>query len=157
MGLMLQKIQDPRDPLQKARRSELVAFAKRKGIEDIDENMPAELMRKILRGKGINQLDHAPTQVLGSTQDRRGREVPEPTQENTREVSAEADLERQWREHQERVKQEQAERMAARGPRDMTIQELRKQVKAHGLKNDRNESRADIIKRLEQHLGKDAS
>jgi hypothetical protein len=66
MSIQLLKITDPRDNLEKARRRELVAFAHANGLKEINDEMPAILIRRILRRRGLTQIT-IPKRVLGST------------------------------------------------------------------------------------------
>lgn len=56
MGLLLNKIFDPRDALDKAHRKEMERYAKAHGINEIRPGMPAVVMRKILRRKGVKDI-----------------------------------------------------------------------------------------------------
>lgn len=67
--MILHKIIDPRDALDKASRDEIYAFAKKRGVTEIDEKMfmgphAATIMRKILRQKGITDIS-IPFHILG--------------------------------------------------------------------------------------------
>src|SRR3990167_3382960 len=66
MSIQLLKITDPRDNLEKARRRELVAFAHANGLKEINDEMPAILIRRILRRHNLTQIT-IPKRVLGST------------------------------------------------------------------------------------------
>jgi len=72
--MILDKIDDPRSPLEKARRAELIAFARDRGVKEIKHDMPATLIRKILRAKGITDI-RPPMRQLGQE----GRTVVAPT------------------------------------------------------------------------------
>lgn len=91
MSLFLHKIDDPRDPLERARRQELLAFARANKISEITFNMPAILMRKKLRAKGIHRIP-IPKRTLGSVDP---GNMPMSDGEG-REVSADDDLMRQY-------------------------------------------------------------
>ena len=67
-SLQVKKIDDPRDDLDKARRREMLDYAKKNNIQGIKPGMPALMMRRILRGLGINSIP-IPRRVLG---------IPEP-------------------------------------------------------------------------------
>lgn len=56
--------EDPRTPLDKARRLELFAFAQKRGVEEIYPDMPAPMMRRILEAKGHTDI-HVPSRPLG--------------------------------------------------------------------------------------------
>lgn len=153
--MQLHKIDDPRDRLAKARRSELVKFARANNVTEIDPNMPAELMRGILRSKGLTRIQ-IPDRVLGHPNQPHGNaplhasNAPvTPTQGV--EVNALADLERQW-------KQEQA------GPRapapaeekplkDMSINELRKVCQGLGIHLGRRDNMVTMREKIEAKRG----
>lgn len=64
MSLQLLSITDPRDNLDKARRTELVAYARANGVTNITEQMPAIIIRKTLRNLGLNRI-RIPQRILG--------------------------------------------------------------------------------------------
>jgi hypothetical protein len=72
MGALLERIDDPRDALQRARRSEMYEFAKINGFSEITEDLPADDiphqnivgMRTLLRRRGIYKIP-VPERVLG--------------------------------------------------------------------------------------------
>jgi len=104
--MILDRIIDPRDNLEKARRCELEHYARANGVGEIDPNMPAQLMRRILRAKGLTQIA-VPNRPLGAVNAR--PLLPDPTQaargeadgatasEAVAEIAAEDDLARQWK------------------------------------------------------------
>lgn len=95
MSLPLHKTDDPRSPLQKARRVELADFAEKQGFTEIKKDMPAELMRVLLQRRGVyaipipNRVLGAlpqgkaivPTQVQSGAAPRHGYEVTQPSGE----------------------------------------------------------------------------
>lgn len=60
----LLKTEDPRTPMQRARKFELLQFAKANNVSEINEMMPAELMRAILMQKGLTNI-RVPNRPLG--------------------------------------------------------------------------------------------
>jgi hypothetical protein len=96
MGLILREITDPRDALAKARRYELFQFAKANGVTEIIHAMPANIMRKILRSRGLTNIRIpqrtlgvvVPTGVSSSSQS--------PVDEHTVSIDAEEDMLRQF-------------------------------------------------------------
>jgi hypothetical protein len=66
--------EDPRSPLEKARRVELLAYAKDNGIDAVRHDMPAPLIRKILIANNCTNIPVPPRQ-LGAI----GRTVVAPT------------------------------------------------------------------------------
>lgn len=89
---------DPRDNLNKARRKELELFAKANGV-DVPDGMPAILMRKILREKGLTRIEpQAPR--LGMTGGPPSSALEPENGEKVEEVSADDDLMRQWKQYE---------------------------------------------------------
>lgn len=129
------EIIDPRGSLERARRLELYRFATENGVSEIKDTMPADLMRSILRGKGLTNIA-VPRRELGAMQPtfttpnshRSGQ--PQPRQPDViATVDATADLARQW-----------AQQEAAKSVSDMTITELRKECKRRGIKMARTDT-----------------
>lgn len=73
MSMQILRTEDPRDPLEKARRPEIFSFAKANNVTEITPEMPAMLMRRILRTKGLTNI-RIPKRVLGQQEFR-----PQPT------------------------------------------------------------------------------
>lgn len=68
MGLQLLKIDDPRDALERARKPELLAFARANGLGAvITDAMPAMLMRRELRRLNITRIT-VPQRTLGMSE-----------------------------------------------------------------------------------------
>ena len=143
--MYLNNIEDPRSNLDKARRSELYEFAKNNGVTEINDNMPAILMREILRGKGLTRIP-VPDRRLGQT----NQPNPRPHYQNTMAapggqqpapkgvaVDAVADLARQYQQEQRRPLAD-----------SMTIGELRKECKARGIKLERRDNMTTIRAKL---------
>jgi hypothetical protein len=115
-------------------------------VTEIIHNMPADLMRKILRGKGLNTIP-IPNRMLGGPP---GHVMPTAAvTTDSIEVDAEADLERQWR-----AQQAQEQPRAETNPDKMTIGELRTACKTRGIKMDR---RDNMITLREKVRGKSAA
>lgn len=135
----LQKLDDPRDRLGKATRWELIQFARQNNVAEIDPEMPAMLMRDILRRKGITNIQ-IPNRLLGSRNYwGRGAPVAQETK-NGAATDAVADLARQW--------QEQKKTPVAFKKSGNQITDLRRECKARGIKI----SRRDTIKILKEKL-----
>lgn len=140
MGLQLTKIDDPRDPLERARLRELVNFAKANGQTDINDQMPAILIRRILRQRNLTRIS-VPRRTLGQPEPSPGRADlqprPSPVAETGgAEISAEDDLARQF---------------AASRPRsvhDMGYNELRAEAKRRKIKLNRSDTLAIIKEKL---------
>lgn len=93
MTMLLNKITDPRDNLEKARLKELIVFAHKQGVTGIQPTMPAQLVRRILRVKGLVDIT-IPDRPLGGI--KIGDGPVQSTPDNTVEVMAEDDLMKQW-------------------------------------------------------------
>lgn len=96
--MRLDRIDDPRTPLQKRRRAELWDYARRHNIQEIAENMPAKLMRKRLMARGVSDLDKPLREpILGAPANAQRHLVGDVTV-NVPQVDALDDLERQYQE-----------------------------------------------------------
>lgn len=128
--MILNKIEDPRDNLEKARRPELFAFAQANRVPEIvTEDMPAVVMRTILRNKGLSRIS-IPRRPLGlpvQAQMEPGQKVQE--------VDAAADLARQWQAESKPVS-------------EMGITDLRKACKERGIKMERRDNMQTLRAKL---------
>ena len=136
MTAILQKVEDPRDSLDRARQFELYAYAQRHGISEIVKTMPAILMRRILRSKGLTNVP-IPPRTLGKAD---VQTIAPETDANS--VDAAADLARQFKEAKV-VPIEQ-----------MTRAQLAKTCKARGIKMQRTDTKEMLQEKLR---GKDAA
>lgn len=139
--MILNKIDDPRDPLAKATRHELQAFAKSIGHFDFNFNgvqcradlAPANITRAYLRSIGkTNIRTNAPP--LGAS-----ARAPETTATNVPQVSADADLARQFASQMEPEPEQ----------RPKTIGELRSECKRLGIKLDRRDNMNTMREKIE--------
>lgn len=128
MGAVLHRIDDPRDALQKARRYELLQFAKAHSVTDIVPGMPANLMRRILRERGLTHIN-VPPRPLGVVG---GNATPQDAPAT--QVNADDDLMRQY--------------TMQKSVDDMTIGELRSEAKRRGIKQKIGESRDSLKAKL---------
>lgn len=136
MTAVLTRIDDPRDNLEKARRMELVAFAKAQGVEGISEDMPAMLIRKRLRTLGLTQIA-IPQRILGQTT---ARHADAPmglpgVGERVAEVDADADLERQFANRELSVD-------------EMNYNQLKDELKRRGVKRGRADRLPDLREKV---------
>lgn len=154
MGAVLTNITDPRDALSKAKRIELWQFAKRNSVVEIAPTMPANLMRSILRKKGLTHIE-IPRRTLGqigafddrvAAAQQPQTATPAPDQK-VAEVDVMDDLARQYGE------------MTRPDPYDaMGVTECRKECKRLGIKQGRGEKPESLRAKLKAHRnGKDAS
>ena len=133
MSAVLHSVTDPRSNLDRARRMELFRFAQEKGLKDIQETMPADLMRQILRNKGITSIA-IPQRQLGAMQQefttptshKTGAQPPRQQPDQVVEVDAVEDLARQWTAQQQPA--------AAKPVEAMTITEARRECKRRNIK-----------------------
>jgi hypothetical protein len=150
MGAVLQRIDDPRDNLDKALPDELYFFAKSKGIANINRAEPADLMRHKLRVAGFIDIP-IPNRVLGQPTDWRNewstgsKDDPRPS------ITAAQLLQKQWDDQQGKTnsapipqKNPVSELMVDR----MSIQELRRECRNRGIKL----ARTDNLKTLREKL-----
>lgn len=138
MSITLNKIFDPRDNLEKARRKELENFAKANGISDVRPGMPAPLMRKILRQMGLTGIPVPRHRFLGGPPDMAVQNRPdqnriEPQNAKGEEIDATALLEREW---------------SKPDFNSMSIIELRRECKSRGIKLARTDKMTDMVRKL---------
>lgn len=146
MSLQLLTITDPRDNLEKARRPELVAFARANGLIDISEAMPAILIRRKLRNAGLTTI-RIPERVLGQPSAlHRSAGIADdgqmPVNGNGYEIDADDDLARQF------------ETTAPRNPHTMAYNELRRTARRLGVKLVRKDNLASIKAKVAAAMNK---
>ena len=152
MSAQLNKIIDPRDPLSKARRMELFRFAQDNGISDIQETMPADMMRDILRSRNVTSIS-VPDRPLGSAQQtfttptshKTTGGVIQPAQEVIPVVSASVDVARQWLAQQSQPQPPQPTKPNS----ELSIIELRQACKARGIKIARTDKMTTLRAKLD--------
>lgn len=169
--MQILKIEDPRDSLSRARRSELYKFAVENGVTEISQHMPADMMRRILR---VKQLTHIRTsaQQLGALPKTPTRKVSPDIRSPVKEVrsnegkgveiGADDDLERQWRAQLEADNVHPVSPASVaivkprpfRNPDRPTMAEVKRECKKHGIKAPPTAKMSEL---LEQLNGKDAS
>lgn len=145
--MLLKSIDDPRSNLDRARRRELLDYAKSNGV-DLDENMPAIIMRDILRKSGHTRVA-VPNRSLGAmNQNRTGgyqnKMSNAPRKEQGIEADAVSDLMRQY----------QQQKPLVQAPEKMTIGQMRATCKARGIKISPSDNKITLRAKLD---GKDAS
>jgi hypothetical protein len=150
MSMQLLSITDPRDNLEKARRIELVRFAAEHGITDVKPDMPAILIRKILRSRNLTNI-RVSARKLGQP----GRPdaisaAPVVPEGSGIQMSMEEDLARQYAQQNAKPPTESEVK------RDRPLQEmtkLRRLCKQHGIKVDRTDNLATLRYKLRDHGG----
>ena len=143
----LKSIDDPRDRLDKAHRIELIRFAQQNGVSEIDPEMPAILMRDILRRKGLTNIQ-VPNRMLGQTA-RRDAAVISVAQSNVPLTDAAADLAKQWQAQKQTPVEKPAKRVNE-------FVEIRSKLKKMGVTFRRNNTMQELKAKLAEH-GKNAS
>lgn len=141
--MILNKIDDPRDNLEKAHRLELVKFAQAHGVAEITEHMPAILIRRTLRARGLTNI-LIPPRPLGTT-----NAVPT-TGEKVPQIDAADDLARQF------AAQSAPPKKNARPPRlverpKSEINKLRDICKERGIKMARRDGKDDLKRKIAEH------
>lgn len=143
MSAVLKSIDDPRSPLDKTRRIDLVRFAKTQGIKEVTEQMPAILIRKIFKDRGIHRVP-ARLQTLGQTAGAAASQAAIVPDEAARAVDAEADLARQFA---AQVPQQPVRKT----PAQMSINELGAEMKRLNIKRDRRDNMITMREKIEAH------
>ena len=148
--MILNKIDDPRDNLEKAHRRELVLFAHAQGVTEITEHMPAILIRRTLRAKGLTNI-RIPPRTLGQ---QAGTPGPGGSQQEVPSIDAADDLARQFAAEQT-ARPAMRKRLVER-PRS-EINKLRDTCKELGIKMERRDRMPDLKAKIEAHSGKNAA
>lgn len=171
MGLVLKSIEDPRDSLDKATRYQLWRFAQSMGFKEIVQEMPAILMRRALRARGIRRVppEFQQQHHLGGNPHahRNGGNAVVPQAENAITIDAGDDLMKQWRREQGAPVQsfddepQPVPRAAAQPPArpkrpKSHINVLRDKCKALGIHMGRHDRTPDLERKIAEH-GKDTS
>lgn len=139
----LLKIDDPRDSLQKARRWELLEFARANGVTEIKHDMPADIIRRILRSHRLTNI-RIPRRVLGQNDRRPDAMAAASDAGGGVTLDAGDDLMRQY----------QAGAMAvpaAPSLDTMTRAELAKACKAKGIAMARTDKKETLMEKLSAH------
>lgn len=137
--MQLNKIDDPRDALSKARRDELRRYGKSNGIE-FPVDMPAILMRDMLRNRGLTRINIPPRPLGAQNEGAPSAGIEQP--KNGIEADALADLARQWQ-------QGQPVQTAAEPVRSTGINELRAECKRLGIKLSRRDNMDSMRAKIE--------
>lgn len=163
------KADDPRSPLQKANRYELIAYARANGVADAIvtswhrqiDNIPADILRDELRSRGFTRPPMRPRTLGVPTGD--GSPPDLAASGSGPEIDAVADLKRQFLAQGSAppppapkpapVPQPAAE---AKPPAKMTIIELGNEMKRLGIKRERRDNMITMREKIESH-GKNAA
>ena len=162
--MYLNKIDDHRSQLEKATRMELFRFAQANKVAEIVQEMPASLMRVILRQKGLTRIA-IPNRVLGApAQD---RIAGAPTGPSTS-IDADEDLMRQWQTQKVApppAPEPRAPRPTSKAaPRKRLVErpkseinKLRDECKRLGIHMGRRDRMDDLRAKIEAHRGQNAA
>ena len=139
---------DPRDPWARARRIEIFRYAQEKGVTEVVEQMPKDVMVKRLKAKGIPPPPVPPRSIGAHINPRSGDTSPtshrytgqtQPKAETVVEVDADEVLERDW----------QQQSSAPKTDRPMTITEARQECKRRGIKMKRTDNLVTLKAKLD--------
>lgn len=153
MTVVLHKVYDDRGPLQKYMRQELLHLARRENREDIDPEMPGDLIRRKFSERPPSEWPRPVRGVLGKP----GRFVVppydtwcktafgsvEPEAETTEVVETDplSDLERQW----------MAAKTAETDFNSLPFWKLKQECKARGISFKRTDTKHALLEKLNGH------
>jgi len=136
--MYLNKIDDPRDPLQRARQADILKFARERNIKEISHDMPAMLARPIIRSKGLNGQFAAWARANVQFAPLGQPSGPAVTSDQANAVDAEADMARQF-----------AQQKAEPSLDGMGINELRKECQRLQIKLGRRDNMDSMRSKIE--------
>lgn len=157
MSMRILRTEDPRDALAKARRLEILAFARLNKVNEIRQDMPADIMRAILRRRGMTNIQ-IPKRVLGQPEFRGERETID--QGNGLEVEAVDDLMKQYLrqspqiEEQPKLKKMMKSRHSEwknKKVGEMQMNEMRRACLFYNLQMSRKDKKPDLASKLKAH------
>ncbi len=137
MGLQLKEIFDPRDPLRRIRRKPLENFMKNEHPDLYKHNMPADVMRMLLRERGIHDIPALPKQRMGQTNVRIASETVVPQTPKEPETKQEVDHLALLKAEFESVDYSKYE-----------YRYLQKLCKTRGIKMARTDRKPDLVRKL---------
>lgn len=166
--MQLNRIDDPRDLLSKARLPEIIKFANENGIKEIPHNMTAIPARGVIRGKGLVgkfnawARENIPNRILGHTNQNPQAGMASVPEGEAPSVSLEADALRQWQEQQREPspigKKEATPLDPSKPLASFGINELRKECQRLGIKLGRRANMKSMREDIEAHRnGKNAT
>lgn len=130
------RIDDPRDGWARARRREVFRYAQELGFKDIVEQMPKDLMVRLLKSRGAAQ-PKVPLRPLGQERPTDSHHINS-AQAETTEIDADELLAQEWAAQQ---KPDIA---------NMSFNDMRAELKAAGVKLDRKWRMDDVRAQLEK-------
>lgn len=154
--MILNKIEDPRDNLEKATRRELFLFAQANRISGVSDEMPAILIRDILRRAGKTRISIPPRPLGGNP--RAAHAALQTPEQNGVQADAVADLARQWAQQQAAPAIQPTVPGKAEKPlKECGINELRRICQAEDIHMSRRDRMPDLIAKIEARRGENAS
>lgn len=152
------KFEDPRDALEACRKTDLLRYARENGVKEVTEQMPAILIRRVLRRKGLTRPNYR-RHILGFPEPR-GDEPAEPLVPDVGatgvQSDAEDDLMRQYmaqqpandpsEEREAEAAPVQPKKEANPGFKELT--RLRMACKARGIKMTRKDNAESLRAKL---------
>ena len=156
--MQLLTIEDKRDNLEKATRRELFLFAQANKVAEISDEMPAMLMRDILRRRGMTRIRIPPRHLGAMNGGRHSPQIAVP-EANGIEADAISDLARQWQAQQRNSAPPPppAVREPAEIDEKTDINVLRRMCQKRDIKMSRRDRRPDLIAKIRAHDGQDAA
>jgi hypothetical protein len=152
--MILNKIDDPRTPLDKARRRELYDFAQANGVTEITDQTPAIIARHILRQKGLTRIVIPPRPLGAQNQPGTGlkyqnqMQAPGGPQQTGVEADMVADLARQFASTQ---RQAPADDDGNKPLAKWSINELGAEMKRLNIHRDRRDNMKTMRTKIEAH------
>lgn len=134
--MQLTKIEDPRDTLAKTRWKDLRKYLEQNPMEGLDPYMPADVIKRKLRERGIHRIPATITR-LGAPESPNAGQPEVPQEGESREMDATALLEAQYTQSQ-----------SLKSYSDMSMGELRAACKARGLKISRTDKKPELVEKL---------
>jgi hypothetical protein len=156
--MILNKIDDPRTPLDKARRRELYDFARQNGVTEITDQTPAIIARSILRQRGLTRIVIPPRPLGAQNQPGTGlkyqnhMQAPGGPQQTGVEADMVADLARQFANTQRQAPADGADKPLSK----WSINELGAEMKRLNIHRDRRDNMKTMREKIEAHRGQNA-
>lgn len=155
MTAILNRVEDPRDQLERARRIELVAYAKANNVPGITGDMPAILIRRRLRERNLTRPP-IPNRQLGVPDNLGpGHAIGGDKDSGGLLANAEDDLERQFSQPQVSLAPAPSQNDLEAPPPDvvdrMTINELGAEMKRLGIHRERRDNMILMREKIKAH------
>jgi hypothetical protein len=153
-------VEDKRDPMALGRRPQLISYAREMGQADIDETMPATVIRSLLTQRGLRRgfgawaaknamharpLGSIGQAYMGHTPINATAPPPQFNQDNGQTINADDDMMRQYKAQQERERQQKNIDL-------MSINQLRDACKRRGIKLARRDNIQSLRAKLNEQI-----